>query len=93
MAPELIVGDDYGPKVDIWSLGIMVIEMLEGEPPYLDLSCAKALQMITTIGVPPPKNYDTFSIELKDFLKRCLERDQNLRSSAIELLQVSLFYI
>ena len=36
MAPELIQGHEYTQKVDIWSLGVMMIECAENDPPYFD---------------------------------------------------------
>ena len=35
-APELICGQKYGEKADIFSLGVFAIELAEGNPPWID---------------------------------------------------------
>jgi serine/threonine protein kinase len=92
MAPELIRGHDYGVKVDIWSLGIMVMEMAEGEPPYMEFPPLRALFLITTKGIPPLKATDKWSPEFRDFYDKCLEKDVEKRPDAAELLKVCVIY-
>jgi len=87
MAPELIRGHDYGTKVDIWSLGIMLMEMVEGEPPYLEFPPLRALFLITTKGIPPLNNSEQFSPQLIDFYNKCLEKEVEKRPGADELLE------
>lgn len=86
MAPELIRGQNYGTKVDIWSLGIMAMEMAEGEPPYMEFPPLRALFLITTKGIPPLQEGDRWSALFKDFVAKCLERDPEARVDSRALL-------
>eukprot|EP01101_Sappina_pedata_P006993 TRINITY_DN3601_c0_g1_i1.p1 TRINITY_DN3601_c0_g1~~TRINITY_DN3601_c0_g1_i1.p1 ORF type:complete len:440 (-),score=110.03 TRINITY_DN3601_c0_g1_i1:99-1289(-) len=88
MAPELIRGQAYDSKVDVWSLGIVLMELAEGLPPYMTLNDhMRALQLITTYGAPPLREPLKWSNEMRDFISISLKIDPASRARAHSLLQ------
>ncbi|XP_054141673.1 uncharacterized protein LOC128942958 [Melozone crissalis] len=86
LVPEVVTGQPHGPKVDIWSFGIVGIEMVEREVP-----CRNAtpfLAQLTARGERPQlRQPNRFSSCLCDFLSCCLQTDEQKRWSARELLK------
>ncbi|XP_076321997.1 serine/threonine-protein kinase PAK 1-like [Tachypleus tridentatus] len=85
MAPEIVKKKKYGCEVDIWSLGITVIEMIQGEPPYCNEDPPHAKN-----GKPDIKGKDNISLVFQDFLEKCLQVDVRKRYTASELLKSNL---
>lgn len=86
MAPEVISRQAYSTEVDIWSLGIMVIEMVDGEPPFFNELPLQAMRRIRDMPPPRLKNQHKVSGMLVNFLERMLVRDPGERATAAELL-------
>eukprot|EP01126_Amoeba_proteus_P039106 TRINITY_DN4108_c0_g6_i5.p1 TRINITY_DN4108_c0_g6~~TRINITY_DN4108_c0_g6_i5.p1 ORF type:complete len:224 (+),score=46.13 TRINITY_DN4108_c0_g6_i5:1517-2188(+) len=86
MAPELIARQPYDHRVDIWSLGIAIIELVEGEPPFYNLDPPDALRAISQVEGQIGFQSSNQSNQLQDFLSRCLQRDPRLRSPSGTLL-------
>ncbi|NWT67966.1 PAK5 kinase, partial [Prunella himalayana] len=97
MAPEVISRLPYSTEVDIWSLGIMVMEMIDGEPPYFNEPPLQAMRRIRD-NLPPRREGGVFptsnasvvfqvSSVLRGFLDSMLVREPSQRATAQELLR------
>jgi serine/threonine protein kinase len=73
MAPEVAQPvPAYDSKADIWSLGIMVYEMVKGTPPHADLmDPLKVMSLITRVK-PPRLGETEGSKDMRDFVASCL---------------------
>jgi serine/threonine-protein kinase 10 len=90
MAPEIITNRNgkspYDDRVDIWSLGITLIELAEREPPLSEVHPMRALMQIPIRDPPKLANVAKWSKNFHDFVRTCLNKDPKKRKSATELL-------
>lgn len=85
MAPEVIKGEHYDGKADIWSLGVTCIEMALGVPPHSEKLPDAALHAILT-DKPPELNGSEWTSYFRDFIRLCLVKDPPSRATLRHLL-------
>ncbi|ORX60768.1 serine/threonine kinase 25a [Piromyces finnis] len=73
MAPEVIRRSNYDSKADIWSLGITIIELASGNPPYANEDPRNVIYVI--LKSKPAKLGSNFSLAIKEFLDFCLREE------------------
>ncbi len=92
MSPEQLAGEVPDERVDIYSLGIMIFEMLTAKRPfssenYLELAQMHMTQAIPDINSPvycPKERKQKFPSWAKTLIEKCTEKRRSKRFQSIE---------
>ncbi|CAH8529222.1 unnamed protein product [Heterobilharzia americana] len=86
MSPEVISRLPYNTSVDVWSMGVLLIEMVDGEPSFFNEPPLHVMRHIQRDGIPYLLHPHKSSRKLNSFLGLMLVRDPLRRATAAQLL-------
>jgi serine/threonine-protein kinase len=91
LSPEACKGDIPDTRADIWAFGVMLYEMLAGEPPFAGTTFPAVLLAILTQPVPDLHRIHPDAPEaLVSLIDRMLEKDHQRRIPSVRLVGAGL---
>jgi tRNA A-37 threonylcarbamoyl transferase component Bud32 len=79
MAPEQLMGGACDARTDMYTLGVVVYEIIVGRRPFASASVLDLLSTQLAQKVPKPSLYVPLPSAVTDIMLRCLERDASAR--------------
>jgi serine/threonine-protein kinase len=91
MAPEQILGKKVDERADIYSLGVILYEMLAGVPPYSRGDHMSVMyQHVQGKARPPIDINKELPVELNNLIMQCMALDKAKRAQSMDELRLSL---
>jgi serine/threonine protein kinase len=92
LAPEQIMGEPHSTRSDLFSLGIVLYQMLTGVPPFDGSSVAAVCaQILTADPVEPSRRNPALPSGLDHIVMRCLAKKPDDRYPSGDALAASLY--
>lgn len=94
MAPEVAKRQPYNEKVDIYSFGIILWQLLTGEAPFKGISKDEHLEKVIHGGLRPPlvdsdnEPFPNLTADILDLVERCWNIEPRIRPSCGAILKI-----